>query len=126
MDDELRQLKFRYDQAQNLTIQAEAEQMILQESIRFLAETNERLFNVVENLAFDKKAGDLIRAEMNQVLSDNGKQNKDIAELKGLSAGLLVERDTYRSETNYLQLLKAKEDAAHAILRKQMIEKVKR
>lgn len=126
MDDELRQLKFRYDQAQNLTIQAEAEQMILQESIRFLAETNERLFNVVENLAFDKKAGDLIRAEMNQVLSDNGKQNKDISELKGLSAGLLVERDTYRSETNYLQLLKAKEDAAHAILRKQMIEKVKR
>lgn len=46
----------------------------MQESIRFLAETNDRLFNVVENLAFDKKAGDLIRAEMNQVLIDNAKQ----------------------------------------------------
>ncbi len=45
--------------------------MILQESIRFLTETNDRLFNVIENIAFDKKAGDLIRLEMNQVQTDN-------------------------------------------------------
>lgn len=43
-----------------------------------------------------------------------------------MSAGLLVERDSYRNETNYLQMLKVREDVAHAILRKQMVEKVKR
>lgn len=65
IDDQLRQLKFTCDQSQNLTIQNEAKEMILQESIRFLTETNDRLFRVIENLAFDKKAGDLLRFEMN-------------------------------------------------------------
>ncbi len=67
--------------------------MILQESIRFLTETNDRLFNVIENIAFDKKAGDLIRLEMNQVQTDNQKQSDTIKDLQHVNANLLAERD---------------------------------
>jgi hypothetical protein len=38
----------------------------------------------------------------------------------------LAERDQFRDETKLLQSLKAKEDTAHGLIKKQMIEKVKR